>query len=106
MAPAVRAIWYALIFNSNVRDFWEKAWLGICVELVLVVCDVQGCRPYTVQSNILIFHRWNMLWLSILSSIICITCKTSVSSKLISLCSDLTRNTVILLSIIILMLMR
>ena len=47
-----------------------------------------------------------MLWLSILSTIICIICQSSVSSKLISLSSNLARNTMILLSVIILMLMR
>ena len=43
--------------------------------------------------------------LSILSTIICIICQSSISSKLISLSSNLTRNTMILLSIVILMLM-
>ena len=43
--------------------------------------------------------------LSILSTIISIICQSSISSKLISLSSNLTRNTMILLSIIILMLM-
>ena len=43
--------------------------------------------------------------LSILSTIIYIICQSSISSKLISLSSNLTRNTMILLSIVILMLM-
>ena len=41
--------------------------------------------------------------LTILSSIISITCQSSISSKLISLSSNLTGNAMILLSIIILM---
>jgi len=44
--------------------------------------------------------------LSILSTIIRIICQSSISSKLISLSSNLTRNTMILLSIIVFMLMR
>ena len=104
MSTAMSAIWYALIFNSNVRDFRKKPWLITRVELVFVVCYVQICGAYSVYSNILIFHRWNMS-LSILSTIICIICQSSISSKLISLSSNLTRNTMILLSIVILMLM-
>lgn len=45
---AVSAIWYALIFNSNVRDFWKKTRLITHVELIFVVCYIQLGGSYAI----------------------------------------------------------
>jgi hypothetical protein len=80
MSSAMSTVWYTLIFNSDVCDFWKETWLIIHVELIFVVCYIQLSGSYAVEAYILIFHRWNMS-LTILSSIVLIICHHSITCK-------------------------
>ena len=100
IVPTVCTIWYTLIFYSNICYFGKETRLIIHGELIFVVCYIQLGRPHSVQSNILIFHRWNMS-LTILSTVISIALQSSISSKLLVITSWLISYTMILLSIVI-----
>lgn len=41
-------VWYTLIFNPNIRDFWKEARLIVRIELVLVVCYIELGRSHAI----------------------------------------------------------